>query len=264
MKRTQTCALTLLTHTPGAILWNCLVTALLLCTAPLAHSDDQPQPLKLDRPLQVAYTEFPPFSYTDTDGITRGYAVGIFKLLMDDLQLPYELKSRPTARIYHQLKIGELDIWLGPRGVPTLAPHVWEVPIPDAYSVNLYLWRKVGTPEAVDVSDLQHQNLVVINGFTYSGLIDQLSAPENNIQLFRTSSHSNALKMLVSGRSDYLLDYGRPIEILLDEHPEVTLLKTLMQQRKLAFVVSQKAQHAREVYERLLASGEHIYPTLTP
>jgi len=261
----RTCISTSFISAPGTFLWNWLAAALLFCVVPLVHSDNDPsQPLEFDQPLQVAYTEFPPFSYTDPDGSVQGYAVGIFKLLMDDLRLPYELKSRPTARIYHQLKIGELDIWLGPRGVPTLAPHVWEVPIPDAYSVNLYLWRKVGTPEAIDVSDLQHQNLVVINGFTYSGLINQLSAPENHIQLFRTSSHSNALKMLVSGRSDYLLDYGRPIEILLNEHPEVTLLKTLMQQRKLAFVVSQKAQHARELYEQLLASGEHIYPTLTP
>lgn len=236
---------------------------LLVCLSGSVCAERDPEnPLILERPLDISFTEFRPYGYTDVDGSTKGSIVGLVKGLLDHMQLPYTMRSRPTARIYHQLKVGELDVFLGPMGVPSLQGHVWEVPLPEHLSVSLYLWRKLGTPEAIEVPDLQDQSLAIINGFTYRGLLEQLEDPEYAITLTRTSSHENALKMLVSGRTDYLLDYGAPIEALLPQYPNVKLLRHLVQSRRVGLIVSRKAQNSRKLYQTLglAVSSERLQP----
>jgi polar amino acid transport system substrate-binding protein len=102
----------------------------------------------------------------------------------------------------------------------------------------VYLWRIPGTPNATSLEDLDNQSLAVINGFSYGGFITKVTDPANNIRLQHTSSHLNALKMLLSGRVDYLLDYEKPVNETLAGMPPVKLLKHLMVTLKMGFMVT--------------------------
>ncbi|WP_423894087.1 substrate-binding periplasmic protein [Candidatus Pelagadaptatus aseana] len=241
-----------------------LLLSLVWLVQPVHAGSEQSVPLAISQPLKVSFTEFRPYGYTDIDGVPKGTIVEIARELLDTRQFSYTLGSKPTARIYHQLKVGELDLYLGPQGVPTLQGHVWEVQLPEQYSVTLYLWRKAGTPETVELEDLRGQSLAVINGFTYRGLINKIEAPEFQVNIHKTSSHENAFKMLVSGRVDYLLDYGIPIEALLPMHPEITLHRHLIQERRVALIISRKSPQGEALFSAINQAVIERFPAVVP
>jgi polar amino acid transport system substrate-binding protein len=211
------------------------------------------------QPLKVSYTEFPPYTYTDEYGVARGHFIEVIKEVLDGLTLPYQLISRPTAKTYHQLKVGEIDIWLGPRGVPTVAGHVWEVHLPDEYSINLCLWRMPETPEIQDLANLQDQSLAVITGFTYAGLIEKIAGQEGKVKLFQTSTHAAGFKMLISGRAQYLLDYERPVRSMMAEFTAVSLFCHSVQKTPVGFMVSRYISNNVALYETLNSAVQKRY-----
>ena len=238
-----------------------------LFTAGLEAKSPHPQsPQPINRTLSISYTEFPPFTHTSSTGKAQGYFVDLIADLLDDLNISYTFIPTPTPRIHHQLKSGELDIYLGPRGVPGLQPHIRIIPIPDPFSIQLKIWRRPDTPNRENLDALKNQRLVIINGFGYGGLAKQLSTPGHDINIFNSGNHDKAIKMLISGRADYLLDYQRPVQIELAKHPVIKLLSHPVMNIPVAFMVSRRAQNSQHIYQVLLASvekhfAEHNIPT---
>ncbi len=221
--------------------------------------------LQLERPINISYTEFPPYTYTDSQGVAHGYFVDLIKQMLDQLQVNYRFAANPTPRIHYQLKSGELDVYLGPRGVPNLAKHTRMIPLPESFSIKLSLWRRPGTRNIPEVMALQGQNLAIINGFGYGGLITQLNNNDHGIHIIRASGHDTALKMLISRRVDYLLDYQRPVSIELKKHLNAELLHQPIQNIHVAFIVSRYVPHSKALYEALLRLVEsHFSNTAIP
>ncbi len=211
------------------------------------------------KPLKIVYTEFPPYTYTDHHGEAKGYFVELISELLQQRKIPYTFSSHPTSRIHFQLKSGEADIYLGPQGVPDLQQHIRSVPLPSAFTIRLFLWRKPNTLHAPTLAALNNQSLVVINGFGYGGILQQLDAQKNNVKIIRSNSHGNALKMLISGRVDYLLDYLQPVNNELINHPDTNLLKQPILNIEVAFIVSRQTTNSRELFEALSAAVEQYY-----
>jgi polar amino acid transport system substrate-binding protein len=223
------------------------------CYGETGHSGPS---LALTRSLTVSIAEFWPYTYSDEDGKVEGDAVALLRATLGRLNMPYQIDFRPPARIYHQLKVGEVDVWIGVLDIPSLKQHVWAVALPEEFNIELFLWHRPETVEARDLSGLKGQSLAVINGYTYKGFIDELAAPHNRIRLYSSSGHESALRMLISGRADYLLDYRRPIEVLLQDYPEVTLMKYHIRSRQLGFLVSRKASQSLSLFDALKQAVE--------
>ncbi len=227
-------------------------------------SETPPARLELERPINISYTEFPPYTYTDKQGVSRGYFVDLIKEMLDQLGVHYRFVANPTPRIHYQLKSGELDVYLGPRGVPNLAEHTRMIALPESFSIQLSLWRRPGTRNIPNVMALQGQNLAIINGFGYGGLITQLNKDDHKIHIVRSNGHDTALKMLISGRVNYLLDYQRPVSIELKKHPDVELLNQPIQNIHVAFIVSRHVPHSKILYETLRGSVENHFSNTAP
>lgn len=240
-------------------LWQSLV----ICTFALlitqsAHSAALPTDTKT---LKIVYTEFPPYTYTTANGESKGYFVNLISELLQERNMPHTFSAHPTPRIHFQLKSGEADIYLGPQDIPNLQQHIWTVPIPDIFAIQLLLWRKPSTPHTPLLAALNNHSLAVINGFGYGGVLQQLDAQKNKVHIIRSNSHGNALKMLISGRADYLLDYLQPVNIELAKHPNTELLKHPLLKIKVAFMISRHIKNSRELFESLGAAVEQHYRT---
>lgn len=199
----------------------------------------------------VAITEFPPYTYTNDQGVIGGSYVELLKQQLDCLGLDYRFISRPTARIFHQLRAAEVDIWVGPRGIPFLQNFVSEVGLKEQDKFYIYLWHLPETRPVVTLEELQHQSLAVLTGFSYGGFIKKVTDPRHKIQLQYASSHKNGLKMLVSGRVDYFLDYHQPMMEALAEMPTVTLSKQPMVALAGGFIVATNNAYGGSLAEAL-------------
>lgn len=213
----------------------------------------------IERPLKVSLSVFPPYTYTDAQGEIKGQVVTVFRALFDKLQWQYSMSFKPMARIHHKLKLGEIDIWAGPLGVPALDGHVYEAALPDSFGLHLYLWHRHDSAPVTDVLQLQGKTLAVVNGLTYRGLIDRITNPAYGINVFRASSHDSAFKMLIGKRTDYLLGYEQPMRESMNQHPEIKLLRHSLQTRRVGFIISRKAPQSRLIHSALLdAIAEHF------
>lgn len=203
------------------------------------------------QPLKIVFTEFPPYTYTNQNGDPKVYFVDLISKLLQQQDIPHSFSSHPTARIHFQLKSGEADIYLGPQGVPNLQQHIWSVPLPDSFTIRLFLWRKPSTTHAKSITEIHNQSLAIINGFGYGGILQKLDSTKNKVHIIRSSGHGNALKMLISGRADYLLDYLQPVNTELSAHPNTELLKHPILDIEVAFMVSRNTDNSRELFELL-------------
>lgn len=234
-----------------------------LCTLLLTHSAFG----RDTEPLKIVFTEFPPYTYTNENGDPQGYFVELISRLLEQRNISHSFSSHPTPRVHFQLKSGEADIYLGPQGVPNLQQHIRSVPLPDDFTIRLFLWRRPNTINAKSITEIHNQSLAIINGFGYGGILQELDKTKNKVQIIRSNSHGNALKMLISGRADYLLDYLQPVNTELSAHPNTELLKHPILNIKVAFMVSRNAANSRELFELLGAAVTQHYqksPTPTP
>jgi polar amino acid transport system substrate-binding protein len=228
-------------------------------------SDQTPTPANAEkRPLKVVFTEFPPYTYTNDEGVACGYFVNLVAELLNQKDIPHVFASNPTPRIHFQLKSGDADIYLGPQGVPNLQEHIRVISLPERFNIKLSLWRKPATPNTQNLAALKNISLAIINGFGYGGVLQQLDTSTANLRIVRSNSHGNAFKMLLSGRVDYLLDYEKPISEQLALHPTEIILQQPILNIPVAFMVSMHIDDSLELFTTLSASVEQYFKSFPP
>ena len=240
----------------------CLALAAALCCSP-SHARtlaSGPPPL-----VQIGFYEFPPYSYSDSQGRPQGAILRLTERLLRHAGYRGELRSYPGARLYSGLQDGSVHIWPGAPGKPELAAHTLETRTQVGEIVlNLYFRRDTLLPRIPE--DLAGRGLILISGYSYWPQTNALlNDPQLAIQQHRTSSHTAALEMLQRRRGDFLLDYQTPVEqarrrLGLAELPFVEL-----QRLPLKLIVSRHAPGAEalrdaldRVYEELQATGADL------
>lgn len=234
---------------------------LLLCT--LLSNAAMASPEAAKRTLVVAYYDFPPLSYTDTQGQATGAAIEMVRRLGKHAGYPLHFRQLPSARVYQGLLDGSIDIWPGALGKPELAGHV----LPSQAVVGhteLNLYRRPDTLPPRLPDDLRERELILIQGYTYWQTATAiLGDPNLKVQMHTTSNHESALQMLFKQRGDYLLDYSAPVNaarkaLQLPELPYTTLYRL-----DLSIIFSRLAPDAEQVraefdqaFLELRAAGE--------
>lgn len=229
----------------------------------LSHAEtlaDGPQPV-----VQVGFYEFPPYSYSDSQGRPRGAILTLTERLLAHAGYRAELRSYPGARLYSGLQDGSVQVWPGAPGKPELAAHTLETHTQVGEIVlNLYFRRDTQLPRIP--ADLKGRGIILISGYTYwQPTNDLINDPALAIQQHRTGTHTAALEMLQRRRGDFLLDYQTPVEqarrrLGMGELPFVQL-----QRLPLKLIVSRHAPGAEALrdaldraYKELHASGEDL------
>ena len=211
-----------LTRTPARPRFGLLLWALsCLCLTEISMAADR-------EPVRFAYLEFPPFSYTDSQGRAHGEIIGIIRQLLQQAGYPAEFRSLPGARLYNGLVDGSVQMSAGAPGVPQLQGHILEGRH-QLSTVDINLYHRTDTAPPALPEGLRGKRLLLINGYAYRPPIsDWLTDPSLDVQISRSSSHQAALAMLMRRRGDFLIDYSKPIEQALQdadipELPYITL-----------------------------------------
>ncbi|MEX6504132.1 substrate-binding periplasmic protein [Pseudomonas zhanjiangensis] len=240
----------------------CLVLFAALCSA---TSHAQPLTARDLAPVQVGFYEFPPYSYSDSQGRAQGAILRLTERLLAHAGYQAETRAYPSARLYSGLRSGSVHIWPGAPGKPELAEDTLETRSQLGEIVlNLYFRHDTLLPRIPE--DLKGRGLILISGYTYWQPTNALfSDPALGIEQHRTGSHSAALQMLQYRRADFLLDYQTPVEQARQRLGMAELPFVQLQRIPLKLIVSRRAPDAEALrdaldraYEELSAAGEDL------
>ena len=239
-----------------------LIPALLAC---LCQAAAWAQPAPAEKTVSVGYYEFPPYSWTDGQGLPRGSILELTERLLRHAGYRGEYRSLPGARLYMALQNGSVQLWPGAGGKSELAGHTYEARN-SLGEFNLVLYRRAETPAPRIPNDLRERNVIVISGYSYWKQInDMLADPALGVTTHRTSTHISALEMLQRKRGDFLLDYQAPVEQARKALALPPMPYTVLQQMQLRLIASRHVAGSQRLlddldraYEDLQAAGENL------
>ena len=236
----------------------CLSTLILSVLIPLSQISANEHFKK----LKVGFVEFPPLEYLDSSNKPAGKFINITKAVLNKAGIDFEFVLLPVSRTYLYIKNGDIDLWPGLSDIPALQGHVIEShsrPI----TITLSAWHIKGSPTINNISDLSDKNVILINGYTYGGLLYKITKPEFGMRALYAPNHLSGLKMLQLHRGQYLLDYNEPIFNQLETYSVENLSHTMLNVRDGAFIISKKtpkAQTLRRIldrsFEQLVSEGK--------
>lgn len=210
-----------------------------------------------EKTYHVGVLDFPPFCVIQKTGECSGILVEVIKKVLKHGGISYTFTGMPPKRLYSGLSNGEIDIYLGVKGVPGYAEQVLFSDFAVA-DIDLQVYSRKGSPVIHSLEQLKGKKILVLMGYGYGGLIRFLKDPKNGITLDASADHITAFRKLKAGRADYVLDYRRPAskaieEVGLEDVEHGSILKL-----DVYFIVSKKTPDA----EKLMGRMENSYQEL--
>ncbi|MCJ1884661.1 transporter substrate-binding domain-containing protein [Pseudomonas sp. LA21] len=211
-------------------------------------ADRLPRPLPV---LEVGYYEFPPYTYTASDGSTRGSGAEMVRHILRKAGYRARFRSLPSARLYLGLQDGSVQLWAGAPGKPELAGSTLECERTLGH-VDLNLYRLASRAAPQLPQGLSGARIILISGYSYwKPVTDLLDDPHLKLELHRTSTHVAALQMLGLQRGDYLIDYQAPVEQACRELGMAPLAFDRLYSVPTKLIVSRRAPDAERLREQL-------------
>ena len=208
-------------------------------------------------PIRIGAAEFRPQTYVE-NGKLIGSNVDIWRAMLLEAGLEWEDRVMPASRLYHSLTLGRgtIDGWLTvdidvtrKLGTP-VRPSLY----PDS---TLYLFARAGA-EPQPLATLQADVLIVVIGYTYSGLLDQLKKRSPDTIVIVAPSHKVAFALLKAGRADYVLDYSAPGLYFVDQLGLEGVRHSEVNRQTVYFFVSHNVPDQAGIIARLSAASERI------
>lgn len=211
--------------------------------------------------LRIAYVEFPPYTYRNSEGEAAGSVIEITRKVVAEAGYRPHFIHLPVSRAYLYLGSGEVDVWPGLSRIPALHDDVlesWSSPMP----VHLSAWYLAPTPPLENFQQLDGKRVIVFSGYTYRGLAEWLER-RDQVQVTQAPNHRAGVDMLKRGRGDYLLDYREPVREILELPGDRDIRESRVRSRHVAWLFSlanPRAAVLREAFDdaylRLLERGE--------
>lgn len=232
------------------------------CFGLLALSAQGGYAAPLERPLKVVLLPYPGYSDYDQHGRVVGPTADVLAQLFKRAGYAYQINLLPIARVRRGLVSGEVDVWLGVNNQVGLEAYVVQSESSfGALPIHLYYRADEPVPHWPD--SLQGKALILITNYNYSlPILRVLQDPRWQIDQRSSSSHVGAIRMLLRGRGDYLLDYrGQAVSAMaeLDMQP---LPHILVDEPPMRLFVSRSRPDAMAVvreldraFESLVAEG---------
>lgn len=178
------------------------------------------------------------------------------EVLMRRAGIPWHATRYPARRLFNNLRKGTTNFSILVRASSLRNSCIFSREPVYSTSLNLY---SIGDKQPVGSrQDLVGKKIITIRGYSYSGLLKFISAPENRIVNEVAGTHRAAFKMLSKKRADYLLDYESAADDILAKRPIKNLRKTHMDKLDIFLVLSKKYPNCEKVMIRL----EDIVKTL--
>lgn len=211
--------------------------------------------------LQVGYTEFPPFTYQNSQGQAAGEFIDITRKVVLEAGYTTEFVFLPPSRLLQHLRDGIIDLAPTLSGTPLVVYETlesWASPV----MVELHAWHLNTTETLKTFDQIKHTRVIVVSGYNYGGLMSWMER-QSDIAVTEAPNHRAAIDMLKRNRGDYLLDYRRPVQELLSAPGDENLHSTKLLSRKGVWVFALSSPQASiwreqfdDAYIRLAEKGE--------
>jgi len=248
-------------------LMACLTTLLVLLASmtPLLAQTSVDADATSEGALQIAIMDFPGYSEVGADGKASGRTVTLVEKLMREAGLPYEIRILPAARIWKGLEDGSVQAWPGIVNKPGLEAYTLLTQRPlGVVGINLYYPPGSSPPQWPQ--GIKGKRVILITNYTYtSQLMRTLNDPALGLTFHSGSSHIGAVRMLLRGRGDYLLDYRAQVEAVAKTLNIEMLPHLTVAEQSMRMVISRRTPDASQIvealdlaYDRLQEKGEEL------
>ena len=221
---------------------NLLLIALLSCLTGSALAERQQEP------LEFGFIELPPFGYTNSEGEANGYLVKLSKRVFREMGLPVHFQQHPAKRLYQQLKTGTTAMTLGADGLYQLRKAAIETQEP-AITLTLAIYHRQDTDPVFYINGLKGKRVVLMQGYSYGRLRRFFEEQADNMQISYARTHVSALKMLLYGRADYLLNYQIPGDTVIARNGLGGLKSQVIGKTPIHLFVSREVEGAQRITE---------------
>ena len=208
-------------------------------------------------PVRLGYVEFPPFTYTDSEGAAQGSLIEMVGKVAADAGVLLAFTGAPADRLFRAIADGSLNLFMGvtsPRefvGTTLVGDSVVARIELDAYAMD-------ETPAVHRPEDLAGRSVIVIKGYSYNGWRPFLEDPANAIIRLEVDSAEQALSALRGRRGQVLLEYTLPMRLALAGRTLPNLKSTQISVVDAHFVLSKRTPDAAAVLARLEASFKRL------
>lgn len=220
-----------------------LAATLLLGNA--AAAADTRQPAK----IVFGFPEFPPLSFTNAAGDPDGYLVRLTTAMLTRAGLRPQAIIFPAQRLFENLANGSIDF-----SMVVHNPALDQCCLFSKQAVireELRVYHDADTPPISSKEALAGKHIIVIQGYSYAGLIKFIDDERNRITSEVAPTHGAAFAMLDAGRADYVLDYAGPAASGLVEHPINNLRSEKIDHLDIYMVLSRRYPNADQLLGRL-------------
>jgi len=187
--------------------------------------------------IKIGYIEFPPL-FSTVNGIPQGELIALTHRVLEKAHLKGELKSYPVKRMTQLLVDGGLDLWVGLSTIPDFKNRTL-VGATKLSTITLRSYFLGKTKEIREIENLRGHSVIVIQGYSYGGLISQLEDPKNGITLYRVVDHNDGMRALNVKRADYFFGYEGVVNSIF-ENAEINDLHSVVISSFDAYFVYQK------------------------
>lgn len=199
--------------------------------------------------IEFGYVEMPPRTFTNAQGKPDGQLVRLMTTVLAKAGVPWRARSYPATRLFSNLRDGSTPISILVR-VPSLEECcLFSKEAVGVAELRVYHIGK--KPPIKRRDDLAGKSLIVLRGYSYSGLINYLNDPKSQIATEVAATHEAAFDMLSAGRADFLIDYSEPSEIALAANPIGDVHFDVLERSDRVIVMSKSYPNAPKVMERL-------------
>ena len=217
------------------------------------------------RVITIGYYDFPPSIYTDDQGHVGGPLVDVLKRMFERTDYVCRFKKLPIARLYSQLRTGDVDLWAGVPNKPELEGFVITgTEQLSTVDLNLYYLPETQPPSLPH--DLRGQVTIMLNGFSYWPRTHELLLnPAHGVIQLRTNNRHSAVELLLRKRGTYFLDYKVPAESAFKEFAIDPLPFVPVESLPIVLVGSKQTDDIEKVigaleraYRKMLDAGESV------
>ncbi|WP_135081559.1 hypothetical protein [Terasakiella sp. SH-1] len=215
-------------------------------------------PVSAQEQLRFGYIEFAPAFYTSPTGQPKGDLIKTFGKIAQKAGFYWTAKSYPTPRLLRNLQTGDVDVTMLVRH-PLFenAALMGDLPVG---KIRLRAYRKPDQVAVTKLTDLQGKSIITILGYGYGGQIKYIDDPANRIEKYAVLDHGLAVKMLLNGRADYLLDYVGPVQTAM-EHLKINPAQVqgdVIQDSDVFLIVSKSVSNPEQLLRTLQVAYQGI------
>lgn len=186
-----------------------LLLALLL---PLSVSAAQ---LKLGAPF------FPPYAYFDLDGNLSGIWIKKLTPVLQEAGIEYKAVNTRITRFYSSIATGKVELAALPPDMPGMENVIYsKVPFSQ---FDLRVFWTGDKPDISNLAQLSGQKVALIKGYNYGGALQNNLSEEARSNFVIRDNQLDAIKLLLSGETDYVLGYWAMMDYLQKNFPDTQL-----------------------------------------